>query len=486
MTDVHRPGVEDLRDLLRRAGRPDGVRCLLRWLAERIGCSAVLLDEFGALSESYPEPPNGLLDAAADSIASVVSLRYRSASCQTGAHSIRVLAVDAERLGPTLVVAKRGSLPDDAAAAIADVARLLRLRWRADEGDRRHIAAEQAEALTREAILHLLMVGQLDGARRAAGALGQQLPDVLRVYLVECDGVDRREVAQRCRRASGGRTWIVECPVYDEHLIVLAPAEPPADLLVVDHALSGVAGSRVRVGGGRVVSLLDTSSGYQQAFHALAAARNLPDGFASFSPRAELDALLGRAGQAWASGVVAALLEFSPERRQDPDGDELMATLRSWLDLHGRAARQLKVHRNTVAARLRRIEQILDCDLTDLGTQAELHLALRLNRLNRVSAGRRGIRELDELLATFPVRQWAESLLDPLLGVGASTLLATLRSWLRNNTRLESVAAELGVSVVGVRKRLLRVENLLGRSLLSGPSARYDLYLALRVFDAAN
>ncbi|MEU5850589.1 helix-turn-helix domain-containing protein [Saccharopolyspora shandongensis] len=94
------------------------------------------------------------------------------------------------------------------------------------------------------------------------------------------------------------------------------------------------------------------------------AARNLPDGFASFSPRAELDALLA----------------FSPERRQNPDGDELMATLRSWLDFQGRAARQLKVHRNTVAARLRRIEQILDCDLTDLATQAVLHPALRLDR----------------------------------------------------------------------------------------------------------
>ncbi|MEV0054352.1 helix-turn-helix domain-containing protein [Saccharopolyspora shandongensis] len=51
---------------------------------------------------------------------------------------------------------------------------------------------------------------------------------------------------------------------------------------------------------------------------------------------------------------------------------------------------------------------------------------------------------------------------------------------------MENTAAELGVSVVGVRKRLLRVENLLGRSLLNGPSARYDLYLALRVLDAAN
>jgi sugar diacid utilization regulator len=480
MADVQRPATEDLRTLLRYADRPDGGRLLLRWLAENIGGWAVLLDRFGALSAAYPEPPNDLLDEASDTIASVVAQRYRSAGVDTGTCSVRVLAVDAERFGPVLVVADRTPLPGDANAVITDVARLLRLRWRADEADRRSAAVEQAEALNREVILHLLMVGQLDGARRASGALRQELPDMLRVYVFECAGADRREVAKNCFHVSGGQSWVVLCPVYDDHLIVLAPAEAAEDLQTLDKALRELAGDRVCIGGGDVVSLRDTATGYQQASHALAAARNRPSGFALFSPRMELDALLGVEGRAWARGVLAPLLDFAPERPQDPDGDELLSTLQAWLTFYGRAARQLKVHRNTVTARLRRIERTLDRDLGEMEAQAVLHLALRLLD-PRISSEHHEIRELDALLDSSPVREWAQQLLAPLLVEESGLLMGTLRSWLRNNARLEDTAADLGVSVVGARKRLVRIENLLGRSLLNGPSARYDLYLALRV-----
>lgn len=37
----------------------------------------------------------------------------------------------------------------------------------------------------------------------------------------------------------------------------------------------------------------------------------------------------------------------------------------------------------------------------------------------------------------------------------------------------------------GVRKRLTRLESVLGRSLLQTPSARYDLWLAFRALDLA-
>ncbi|MFI0468295.1 helix-turn-helix domain-containing protein [Saccharopolyspora sp. 5N102] len=474
-------GPEDLRTLLRYADRSDGGRLLLRWLAENVGGWAVLLDPVGAPSEAYPETPNDLLDEAADTIASVVARRYRSAGVDTEMCSVRALAVDAERLGPVLVVANRTPLPGAANAVIADVARLLRLRWRADEADRRRAAVEQAEALNREVILHLLMVGQLDGARRASGALRHELPDMLRVYVFECAGIDRREVARNCLHVSGGQAWIVLCPVYDDHLIVLAPAEPAEDLQTLDEALRELAGERVRIGGGDVVPLRDTSTGYQQASHALAAARNRPSGFARFSPRMELDALLGIEGRAWARAVLAPLLDFTPERPQDPDGDELLSTLQSWLTFYGRSARQLKIHRNTVAARLRRIERTLDGDLAKLETQAVLHLALRLLDHSRIPSRHHDIRDLDALLDGSPVRQWAQQLLSPLLEAESGLLMGTLRSWLRNNAKLEDTADELGFSVVGVRKRLVRIENLLDRSLLNGPSARYDLYLAVRV-----
>ena len=41
----------------------------------------------------------------------------------------------------------------------------------------------------------------------------------------------------------------------------------------------------------------------------------------------------------------------------------------------------LYLHRNTVNYKLRKIEEILNCDLTDFDTKVELYLALKLSEL---------------------------------------------------------------------------------------------------------
>ena len=152
----------------------------------------------------------------------------------------------------------------------------------------------------------------------------------------------------------------------------------------------------------------------------------------------------------------------------------------SWLTFYGGAAAQLKVHRNTVAARLRNIEQLLGCDLQEIDTQAELHLALHLLDRPRPADPVGGGDEisLDDLLLTDDVRRWAELQLAPL--ASHDTLVTTVRTWLDHNARLDATATTLGLSIAGVRKRLLRAEELLERSLLEGPSARFELWVAVR------
>jgi DNA-binding PucR family transcriptional regulator len=143
------------------------------------------------------------------------------------------------------------------------------------------------------------------------------------------------------------------------------------------------------------------------------------------------------------------------------------------------AAKQLKIHRNTLSARLHRIERLLDCDLDDLETQTELHLALRILDLRGIDASDDAA-TLDELITTDPVPDWAAAQLHPLLHQDSPLLLETLRCWLENNASLGPTSVALGISVPGVRKRLVRVEEIIERSLLAAPSARYDLTLALR------
>ncbi|NED27647.1 helix-turn-helix domain-containing protein, partial [Streptomyces anulatus] len=94
------------------------------------------------------------------------------------------------------------------------------------------------------------------------------------------------------------------------------------------------------------------------------------------------------------------------------------------------------------------------------------------------SGARDMARGLDEILRRPAVRHWADQQLAPVLGSEE-----TLRTWLRCEGRLGPAAAELGISVPGARKRLTRLETVLRRSLLRPPSARYDLWLALRSRD---
>ncbi|WP_435797469.1 helix-turn-helix domain-containing protein, partial [Streptomyces microflavus] len=78
------------------------------------------------------------------------------------------------------------------------------------------------------------------------------------------------------------------------------------------------------------------------------------------------------------------------------------------------------------------------------------------------------------------VQEWASRQLAPMTGPAGLAAEETLRAWLGCEGRLGPTAAELGISVPGARKRLTRLETVLRRSLLRPPSARYDLWLALR------
>ncbi|MGW1665737.1 helix-turn-helix domain-containing protein, partial [Streptomyces microflavus] len=87
---------------------------------------------------------------------------------------------------------------------------------------------------------------------------------------------------------------------------------------------------------------------------------------------------------------------------------------------------------------------------------------------------------LDEVLRRPAVQEWAARQLAPMGGPAGPAAEETLRAWLGCEGRLGPTAAELGISVPGARKRLTRLETVLQRSLLRPPSARYDLWLALR------
>jgi PucR C-terminal helix-turn-helix domain len=162
-------------------------------------------------------------------------------------------------------------------------------------------------------------------------------------------------------------------------------------------------------------------------------------------------------------------------------------TLQSWLTFRDSASSHLKIHPNTLAKRLQRISAILARDLSSLDEQAELNLALKM--LHRPGPRAEGSPpRLEELIREPAARQWAKTLLAPL--EASAVIMETVRAWLTARESAEAAAALLGGTtgnpVTGrqVRRRIQRAEQLLGRCLAGGPSARYDVLLALRILRA--
>ncbi|GHJ37440.1 helix-turn-helix domain-containing protein [Streptomyces sp. TS71-3] len=470
---------ETLRQL---ALRPDGLRLLLGWLARQVDGEAVVVTGDQDAREALSHLPEEMVAPVDGMIRRVAAGRARSAALDAGSRTVYVAAVGAEDPRITLVVTWEGAL-SPMRDMVTEASGYLWLRWRVEELQRERDATEQADATTREAVLHLLMTGHVHEARRVTGALGTRLADVIRVYVVECPPGLREKAVRSCEQATGRHGWLIRCPVYTRHLIILAPSAPRE----ADRALNDGLQAWVRnrpgcyVGAGHAVALRDTASGYEQAFHALAVARSGAGRCATFSSRTELPSLIDRSGYGWAYRRLRPLLDHRARRPQDPDAGELRATLTAWLAFSTRASRLLKIHRNTLAARLRLLGELLGDDVHDLSTCAELDLALRI--LDR----RHGPTEqdavpLDRLLAAPEVLHWATALLDGISRADAH-LGVTLRTWLDSDANVAATATSLNLSVPAIRKRLLRIEQITERSLLNGPSSLYDLRLAFRTVD---
>ncbi|MGW7457445.1 helix-turn-helix domain-containing protein [Streptomyces sp. NPDC054797] len=469
---------------IHRLAHTGGSAVLLEWLAARLDGWTGVVDTHKALG---PEP--AVPEAAVLGAAEMSARGARSAVVQSGEGAALLFALHD---GRALACVRSRPHHPDAATLLADAAVPLALVLRAEEAARREERAELAASRAREAVLHLLMNGRISTAHQVAEALGPCLPDPMRMYVVECPAGQRGEVARRCSELTGGRAWIVHCPVYVRHLIVLVPAGPAgagADHDPLAGALVDVA-RHCAVGVSGEAALREAPAAYGQAFHALAVARGRGERHARFGPGPELALAAHDAGAGWAGALLAPLDAYEPRRAQDPGPQELRATAHAWLEFTSHATRLLKIHRNTLATRLRLIEAVLGLDLARLADQAALSLALRLTR----GAGDPYVpgpaaateADLDEVLRDRRLTDWARGHLRPLSGPEAPPdARTTVRAWLDHDAQLVPTAAALGISVPGARKRLTRIEALLERSLLQSPSARHDLWLAHRAEELA-
>ncbi len=150
---------------------------------------------------------------------------------------------------------------------------------------------------------------------------------------------------------------------------------------------------------------------------------------------------------------------------------ELLATTRLGLEFTAvSTAKVLGVSRNTVRARMDRVEGMLRTDFADLTARAAVHLALNaqagLDQLPDGGApGRAGDARLADLLAGPALRAWAQDLLGRLED-DTRDLRRTLRAWLAVGGNAERAARTLGVHAQTVREHVRSAEPVLERRLL--------------------
>ncbi|MGP4091664.1 helix-turn-helix domain-containing protein [Streptomyces sp. KR55] len=460
---------QQLLDHLRPSARD--VRRVVAWLADAADADVSLQDDAGTLLAGTRTP----LDE--DLVADIAAGRIASAALQDGGHHRRLVRVELPRPTSAGVLAVTRPAPFDRRTSdiVTHTAGVLELMLWARESAAAGHRLRRAASDLRLAILQLLMVEDTVSARRVAAGLWPGLldTDTACVYVAESRPEERDRLAEECLDATSEQALVVRCPAVDSHVIVVTPGEAAATELrsLVDGRPDVFLGGSVRQ------SLAQTATAYGQAVSAPAVAHFRPDKAAVYAERTHPERLMDPAAlRCWTAGLLRPLDTLPYHTRA-----ELLATTRLGLEFTAvNAAKVLGVSRNTVRARMERVEGLLRTDLSDLTVRAAVHLALNTQAALMELPGDPGEAapsRFGELLAGPAVRTWARDLLGR-LDTDTRDLRRTLRTWIAAGGNAERAAQLLGVHAQTVREHVRSAEPVLERQLLSGGTDLYEVVLA--------
>ncbi|MFG3250275.1 helix-turn-helix domain-containing protein [Streptomyces sp. NPDC048187] len=458
----------ELLEHLRPGGRD--LNRVVAWLAATAHASISLQDGGGRLLAGTRVPLDEGL--AAD----VTSGRIASAALEDRGRHLRLVRVERSLPARAAVLAVARGAPFDRRVSdiVTHAAQVVELLLVGHESAAAGHRLRRATSDLRLAILQLLMVEDTVSARRVAAGLWPGLldTDTACVYVVESGPAERDRIAEECLSATGNEALVVRCPAVDGHVIVLAPRD------TAGRELRSLVGRRpgVFLGGSARQGLARTAAAYGQAVSALAVARFRPQQAALYAERTRPERLMVPAElHDWTAGVLSPLDTLSHHTRA-----ELLATTRLGLEFTAvNAAKILGVSRNTVRARMDRVESLLRADFDDLTVRAAVHLALNahIGLAEPPPGARSGAARLTDLLSGPALRTWAADLLGRLDPDGRD-LRRTLRTWIAAGGNAERAAHRLGMHAQTVREHVRSAEPVLERQLLAAGSDLYEVVLA--------
>ncbi|MER5575489.1 helix-turn-helix domain-containing protein [Streptomyces massasporeus] len=459
---------EELLEHLRPAGRD--VRRVVAWLAGTVGATVALQDAAGNLVAGHRLP----LDE--DLVTDITAGRLASAAWESRERHLRLVGVEHPSHTCVLAVSRQDPFDRRASEVVTHTAQVIELLLAAGESTAAGQRLRRATADLRLAILQLLMVEDTIAARRVAAGLWPGLLDAETacVYVVESAPAERDRVAEECLDSTREDALVVRCPAMDGHVIVVSPREATGD------ALRSLVGRHpdLFLGGSVRQSLARTATAYGQAVSALAVAHFRPDKTAVYAERTHPERLMDPVAlRGWTSRLLRPLDTLPHHTRA-----ELLATNRLGLEFTAvNAAKVLGVSRNTVRARMERVETLLGTDFADLTVRAVVHLALNTqiglpDARSDDGTDDPGLR-LADLLSGPGVRTWAQDLLSR-LDADARNPRRTLRTWIAAGGNAERAAQTLGVHAQTVREHVRSAEPVLERQLLAAGTDLYEVVLA--------
>ncbi|MFI8092189.1 helix-turn-helix domain-containing protein [Streptomyces sp. NPDC086080] len=458
----------ELLDHLRPSGRD--ARRVVDWLAGTARADVSLQDAAGTLLAGTRLPLDGAL------VADIGSGRIASAAWEGEGRHQRLVRIGHPSGTCVLAVSREAPFDRHTAEVVTRTAQVIELLLAAHETTEAGRRLRRATADLRLAILQLLMVEDTVAARRVAAGLWPGLldADTACVYVVESAPARRERLVAECLDTTGDEALVVRCPAMDGHVIVVSPrARTASDLrsLVGRHPGTFLGGSVWQ-------SLARTATAYGQAVSALAVARFRSDKTAVYAERTHPERLMDPAAlRGWAGRVLRPLDALAHHTRA-----ELLATTRLGLEFTAvNTAKILGVSRNTVRARMERVETMLGVDFDDVTARAVVHLALH-TQINLLD-GQAGTGQdthapgLAGLLACPAVDAWARELLGR-LDHDARNVRRTLRTWIDAGGNAERAAQSLGVHPQTVREHVRSAEPVLERQLLATGTDLYEVVLA--------
>ncbi|MEV5357739.1 helix-turn-helix domain-containing protein [Streptomyces sp. NPDC052693] len=458
----------ELLEHLRPAGRDVGR--VVAWLAGAVDGSVALHDASGNLLAGT----RVTLDE--DLVADITAGRIASAAWENREQHLRLVRVEHPSHACVLAVSRSGPFDRRASDMVTHTAQVIELLLTARESTAAGHRLRRATSDLRLAILQLLMVEDTVAARRVAAGLWPGLldADTACVYVVESDPAARERILEDCLDHTRESALVVRCPAMDGHVIVVGPRETTGE------ALKSLVGRHrdTYLGGSVRQSLARTATAYGQAVSALAVAHFRPDKTAVYAERTHPERLMDPAAlRAWTARLLRPLDTLPHHTRA-----ELLATSRLGLEFTAvAAAKVLGVSRNTVRARMERVETLLGTDFTDLTVRAVVLLALNTQIGLADAPGASGTRapgpHLADLLSGPALHAWARDLLGR-LDSDARNPRRTLRAWIAAGGNAERAAQTLGVHAQTVREHVRSAEPLLERQLLAAGSDLYEVVLA--------